>query len=499
MQSKNKANIANAMKKQEFEKSPKKLTQMTSMSFPRMISGDKLVHLDLKGAAPKMLYIIKLLPTLKSLGATGLLVEYEDMFPYYDELSVLKSHNAYSLDEIKKFLIEIRNNGLLMIPLVQTFGHMEFVLKHKKFSHLRHVANMTTAVNPNHEGSFSLVKNIIDQIIKIHEGYIEYVHIGGDEVWSLKDCSSCEPSSKVYLKHMLPVIENVVSKKLTPIIWDDMMRRWSVENLKKIGSSGVQPMIWAYPPQLDTFFPEGMWRRYSRAFSSVWLASAFKGAETPSTNFVPISVRLQNHRSWMKIYSKLSRHIKINGIVLTGWSRFDHYASMCELLPAGLPSLGLCLTILKEGSLTNKSLWQVSTTLGFKSPIFLHSYDIPKDVSEKDEGTFLGHDIYGIVLKLRRAYNALESVEKRIPAWFNRRQFATSRISIYQLTVSFQKLKSATNRLTPLINLVREKFPKVYHDDTTEEWINDKIENVLTRAVEIEKYLNNIKSTVLKL
>lgn len=30
-----------------------------------------------------------------------------------------------SLEEIKKFLIEIRNNGLLMIPLVQTFGHME--------------------------------------------------------------------------------------------------------------------------------------------------------------------------------------------------------------------------------------------------------------------------------------------------------------------------------------------------------------------------------------
>ena len=35
MQSKNKANIANAMKKQEFEKGPKKLTQMTSMRFPR--------------------------------------------------------------------------------------------------------------------------------------------------------------------------------------------------------------------------------------------------------------------------------------------------------------------------------------------------------------------------------------------------------------------------------------------------------------------------------
>lgn len=37
----------------------------------------RLVHLDLKGAPPKMSYLKRLLPIFKSLGATGLLLEYE--------------------------------------------------------------------------------------------------------------------------------------------------------------------------------------------------------------------------------------------------------------------------------------------------------------------------------------------------------------------------------------------------------------------------------------
>ncbi len=32
----------------------------------------------------------------------------------------------------------------------------QFVLKHRKFSHLRHVANMTTAIDPNNKGNLKL-------------------------------------------------------------------------------------------------------------------------------------------------------------------------------------------------------------------------------------------------------------------------------------------------------------------------------------------------------
>uniref|UniRef100_A0A6I8P3C2 Hexosaminidase D n=1 Tax=Ornithorhynchus anatinus TaxID=9258 RepID=A0A6I8P3C2_ORNAN len=55
----------------------------------------RLVHLDLKGAAPKISYLEQLFPLLSQLGATGVLVEYEDMFPFQGDLGILRSPYAY--------------------------------------------------------------------------------------------------------------------------------------------------------------------------------------------------------------------------------------------------------------------------------------------------------------------------------------------------------------------------------------------------------------------
>uniref|UniRef100_A0A8B9FT46 Hexosaminidase D n=1 Tax=Amazona collaria TaxID=241587 RepID=A0A8B9FT46_9PSIT len=55
----------------------------------------RLVHLDLKGAAPRVSYLEQVFPLLSLLGANGVLIEYEDMFPFKGELEVLKSPYAY--------------------------------------------------------------------------------------------------------------------------------------------------------------------------------------------------------------------------------------------------------------------------------------------------------------------------------------------------------------------------------------------------------------------
>ena len=98
---------------------------------------ERLVHIDLKGAPPKPDYFKEFLPLIKKYGATGVILEYEDMFPYTGRLSVVKHGNAYSKDDIKLILKLAKDNNLTVMPLVQTYGHLEWVLKHKDFAHLR--------------------------------------------------------------------------------------------------------------------------------------------------------------------------------------------------------------------------------------------------------------------------------------------------------------------------------------------------------------------------
>lgn len=63
------------------------------------------------------------------MGATGLLIEYEDMFPYSGPVQNLTAKNHFSPDDIIRLLDAADENNLTVIPLIQTFGHMEFVLK----------------------------------------------------------------------------------------------------------------------------------------------------------------------------------------------------------------------------------------------------------------------------------------------------------------------------------------------------------------------------------
>ena len=47
-----------------------------------------MVHLDLKGAPPKLTYLKNLFPLFASAGATTVLIEYEDMFPFKGDIRV---------------------------------------------------------------------------------------------------------------------------------------------------------------------------------------------------------------------------------------------------------------------------------------------------------------------------------------------------------------------------------------------------------------------------
>jgi hypothetical protein len=121
---------------------------------------ERFVHLDLKGAASKIVYYEKLFPYLKQLGANGLLIEYEDMFPFTNYLSIIRHGLAYSKNDIQQILELAEKNNLKVMPLLQVYGHLEYVLKLKEFMHLREDQRYPQVITPCLEESYKLLFGI---------------------------------------------------------------------------------------------------------------------------------------------------------------------------------------------------------------------------------------------------------------------------------------------------------------------------------------------------
>ena len=114
----------------------------------------RLVHFDLKGAPPRISYFKQILPLLKQAGANAILLEYEEMFPFWGSLQSIASPAAYTKDDVKAILQLAKLHDLEVIPLVQTFGHLEFALKLDEFRYLREVDTFPMALCPGKERLF---------------------------------------------------------------------------------------------------------------------------------------------------------------------------------------------------------------------------------------------------------------------------------------------------------------------------------------------------------
>ena len=263
---------------------------------------------------------------LKTLGATGILLEYEDMFPYSGILSSIAAKNAYSKKNILEILQAAKSLDLNVIPLVQTFGHLEFALKLKEFYHLREVPESPQSLCPSLNSSFTFINEIVTQVIELHtlsqqhqnmilnqnEGnsktipQLTHIHIGCDEVYQLGECPRCREKihDQLFLDHVYNVASFIKKKwpNLKVIIWDDQIRQISLDFLKNsaIGKM-VEPMIWVYAEDIYKFIQSQAWDKYSQVFPTAWVAGAFKGA-FGETLMVPSGRRhLENTLRWLAI------------------------------------------------------------------------------------------------------------------------------------------------------------------------------------------------------
>ncbi|CAG0896354.1 unnamed protein product, partial [Darwinula stevensoni] len=336
-------------KKKEVDLPTKDTSSRTSVLPKR-----RIVHFDLKGAAPKADYLVRVLELVKGAGATGILLEWEDAFPFEGRLGGIAARDRYSVEEVERVLDAAGRLRLDVIPLVQTFGHLEFVLKTREFESLRESPGDPQALCPSDNESRAMVTETIDQVMRVHRRYgPTHLHVGCDEVFLLGLCPRCRSRAKndLFLSHV-EFVAHYVRKKhgLIPIVWDDMFRKLSPSDLADRDLAFVEPMVWVYAEDVYKFVPATTWNAYAGAFDRVWGASAFKGAFGETLVLPPLGRHLQNNLKWLEVFRKeAGKFQEFRGIVLTGWQRYDHFAVLCELLPAGIPSLVLDLVAVASG------------------------------------------------------------------------------------------------------------------------------------------------------
>ncbi|RXG56871.1 Hexosaminidase D [Armadillidium vulgare] len=441
-----------------------------------LIYKHRLVHFDFKGAIPRISFLEKIIPLISSWGATGVLIEYEDSLPYSGNLTQLQSPYAFTVKQINQIQSICKENNLEVIPLVQTFGHLEFVLKHDEFRHLREMDLYPNALCPFHPDALELVLSLIDSVMALHPNS-NYLHIGADEVWHLGKCHKCHSemagrgweSSDLFLQ-WVSKIALILKKKypmITLIMWDDMMRNCPETKLK------------------------GMFDVYSKVFDRIWAASSYKGS-TGSTQFIPpVQHHIDNHLTWITTLKEhQSKFKEICGIALTGWQRYDHYAVLCELLPVAIPCLGLCLRVLKSESFLMSDHEEISQQLGFHG--LINVFPFPRPQILEQEMSFPGHELYiavqmwsNFVYKYQMICNS-EGMLGWFSDYFRSRNF-TNPAQVE--TIMFQLVELEGN-LFELKGHMRNILLQIFYEDTSEEWIGCFFSPLLTR---IKSIINDCK------
>ncbi|MDD4891429.1 MAG: family 20 glycosylhydrolase, partial [Phycisphaerae bacterium] len=183
-------------------------------------------HLDMTCQSLSFEYVCSLLERMAGLKYNALLLEWGDKFPYQGHRT-LSHPDAFTTRQVSQLLELADGLGVVVIPLVQTLGHVEFILRHPQFAHLSEIPGEISQLATGHPESLILAKQLVDQLIESHPNS-PYIHLGADDTTQLGAGISAEQvarkgKSLVWVEYMNVVCRHVQARGRTPIVWDDML------------------------------------------------------------------------------------------------------------------------------------------------------------------------------------------------------------------------------------------------------------------------------------
>jgi len=302
----------------------------SSSVFSQTISGSnnqfavRGFHLDLRIQVMPMSALRAFAKKLSDNGINTLIMEWEGTYPF-EKHPLIPNRYAYSKAEIVDFIKYCNSLGIDVIPLQQSFGHVEYILRNEKYKDMREDQKDYSQVCPlQTKQDSALFSDLYAELASTHTS--KYIHIGGDETYLLGHDERCkvkaekEGKSKLYIDYIRMLCNIVIKMGKKPVLWADIALKYpeAINLLPK----GTILIDWNYGWDMNNF---GEHQKLVASGYEIWGAPAIRSS--PDNYYL---TQWEKHFKNIRDFIPVCRKLKYSGIVMTSWSTSGVYSAVFE-------------------------------------------------------------------------------------------------------------------------------------------------------------------------
>ncbi len=281
-------------------------------------------HLDLRIQVMTMDTLKAFALKLSEGGINTLIMEWEGTYPF-EKHPLIPNRYAYTKSEIVSFIKYCNGLGMNVIPLQQSFGHVEYILRNERYKDLREDQKDFSQVCPLQTRLDSaLFTDLYTELASTHTS--KYIHIGGDETYLLGHDERCkamvakEGKSKLYINYIRMLCGIVIKLGKIPVLWADIALKYP--DAIKLLPKGTVFIDWNYGWDMNRF---GDHQKLLQSGYEIWGAPAIRSS--PDNYFLTQwGKHLKNIRDFVPAAAKMG----YKGIVMTSWSTSGQYSPVWE-------------------------------------------------------------------------------------------------------------------------------------------------------------------------
>jgi hexosaminidase len=281
-------------------------------------------HLDLRIQVMTIPALREFASTLSKNGINTLVMEWEATYPF-EKQSLIPNRYAYTKEEVTSFIAFCKEIGIDVIPLQQSFGHVEYILRHPRYKDLREDQKDYSQVCPlQEELDKALFRDLFSELAATHPS--KYFHIGGDETYLLGHCARCslkakeQGKSKLYIDHIKMLCDLVIQLGKRPVLWADIALAYP-EAIKLLPKETIF-IDWNYGWDFNRF---GDHKKLVESGYEIWGAPSIRSH--PDNYFL---TQWEKHFKNIRDFIPAARQIGYKGIIMTSWSTSGQYSAVNE-------------------------------------------------------------------------------------------------------------------------------------------------------------------------